>query len=216
MNFVLERVTQPSIEPVTLAEAIQHLREFSSISQATQDQLTALIVAGREWAEDYTGRALIEQRWRLTVGSGSLPFAYTDSNTVSGIYAGVFDPRTDGILLRKSPVIALVSVASVDSLGVETALDVADYEVMEADSKWPRVVASWSGSTLRFVYRAGFAAGVGSPDPTPDAALVPERFKQAIKLWVEAMYDRDEKLMPMLLIAAEMLLKPERAELQLA
>jgi len=215
MNFVLERVTQPTIEPITLAEMRLHLRAYDGVT-AEDDAIEALTKAAREWVEDYTGRALIEQRWRLTVGNGVIPFGYTDSNTVSGIYAGVFSPTAAGIPLRKSPVIALVSVASVDSLGVETALDVADYTVMERESKWPRVLGSAGAGTLRFVFSAGFAPGVGSPDPTPDPALVPERFKLAMKLYAEALYDRDEKLMPLLLEAAANIIKPERADLQIA
>lgn len=215
MNFVLERVTQPVLEPITLAEMRLHLRAYDGVT-AEDDAIEALTKAAREWVEDYTGRALIEQRWLLTVGNGVIPFGYTDSNTVTGIYAGVFSPTAAGIPLRKSPVIALVSVASVDSLGVETALDVADYTVMEAASKWPRVLGSVGYGTLRFVFSAGFAPGVGSPDPTPNVALVPERFKLAMKLYAEALYDRDEKLMPLLLEAASNIIKPERADLQIA
>ena len=37
--------------------------------------------------------------------------------------------------------------------------------------------------------------------------MVPERFKQAMKLWVEAHYDRDEKMMQQLLDAAENIAK---------
>ena len=215
MNFVLERVTQPVIECISLEQMRLHLRAYDGVT-AEDDAIEALTKAAREWVEDYTGRALVEQRWRLTVGNNVIPFGYTDSNTVSGIYAGVFSPTAAGIPLRKSPVIALVSVASVDSLGVETALDVADYTLMDAASKWPKLAGSLGADTLRIVYSAGFAPGVGSPDPTPDPALVPERFKFAMKLYAEALYDRDEKLMPLLLEAAANIIKPERAELQIA
>lgn len=213
MNFVLERITQPAIEPVTLAEAKLHLRAYSATTEDAA--ITALITGGREWVEDYTGRALVDQTWRLTVSESAIPFSFTDLNTVTGIYIGVFTPNANSILLRKAPVLALVSVASVDSVGVETALDVADYEVMEPDSKWPRLVASgsWFG-TMRIMFRAGFADRLGSP--VEDASVVPERFKQAIKLWVEAMYDRDEKMMNTLLEAAQTIIKPERSELQIA
>jgi hypothetical protein len=37
-----------------------------------------------------------------------------------------------------------------------------------------------------------------------------------MKLWAEAMYDRDVALMPLLMEVAERLTKPERAELCLA
>lgn len=216
-KFVLERVTQPDIEPVTLAEMIQQVHEFSSIAQAAQDELTGLIKAAREWVEDYTGRALIEQRWRLTLLSDSATLGYTDTNTVTGIYVGEWSPSVAGVLLRKSPVLGLVSVSTITSSGVETAQSVAGYEVREANSKWPRFAAlsgTWGGDSMRIVFRAGFADRLGSP--TQDATVVPVRFKQAIKLWAEAMYDRDEKTMGTLLEAAKTLIKPERSELQIA
>ena len=53
MNFTLERVTQPDIEPVTLDEMKRHLRCFMSVTDE-DDDITALIVAAREWIEDYT------------------------------------------------------------------------------------------------------------------------------------------------------------------
>lgn len=217
MNFVLERVSGPSIECITLAEAIQHVREFATISQAAQDELTGLVVAAREWVEDFTGRVLVDSKWRLTLFDGTYPFDYTDTNTVTPIYRGTLAPNFSGIQLRKSPVLALVSIASVDSLGVETALNIADYEVREPDSKWPRLVAlsggSWTG-TMRIVFRAGFADRLGSP--TEDASVVPVRFKQAMKLWVEAHYNRDEKMMKILLDAAEGVIRPEKADLSFA
>ena len=212
MNFVLERVTQRVVEALTLAEMKLHLRTYSS--NTDEDALiSALIKAAREWVEDYTGRVLVDSTWRLTIGNVVWPVQPTDTNTVTGIVATA---DWKGIPLYKSPVIALVSVASVDSLGVETALDVADYTLMDAASKWPKLAGSLGADTLRIVYSAGFAPGVGSPDPTPDPALVPERFKLAMKLYAEAIYDRDEKLMPLLLEAAANIIKPERADLQIA
>lgn len=215
MNFLLERVSGPEIEPVTVAEMIQQVREFSSISQATQDELGALIVAAREWVEDSTGRALIDQTWRLTVGDYVNVFANVDSDTVSGCYRGAWVPRADGsILLRKSPVLAITSFVSVDAAGAETAIAPSTYALREADSKWPSVVAlnggSWNSGTLRITFRAGFADRLGSPQEGAD--VVPVRFKQAIKLWAEGHYDRDEKLIAL----AESLIEPESANLRLA
>ena len=52
--------------------------------------------------------------------------------------------------------------------------------------------------------------------PTGSAADVPERYKQAMKLWIEANYDRDDKMMALLLDTAERLIRGERAEMSLA
>lgn len=214
--FTLERVTQPSVEPVTLAEMKLYLREFSSAT-ALDNEITGLIQGAREWVEDFTGRALVEQSWRLTISDVAVPYMYTDTNVVTGIVSILPD---GGIQLRKSPVIAISSFVSVDSAGDETAIDSTTYEVREADSKWPRLVpltgAIWTTGTFRIVFRAGFAAGLGSPDPTPDVSLVPNRFVTAMKLWAEAMYDRDEKMMKLLLDTAENIIRPERSDLSMA
>ena len=214
--FTLERVTQPEIEVVTLGEMKVHLRGFASV---TEDDATIneMIVAAREWAEDFTGRALIDQTWRLNIGDVVAPFANVDSDTVRGVYTGVTMASADGgILLRKSPVLAITSIKSVDSLGAETTLGAGTYQLREADGKWPRVVplsGSLSGN-LRIVYRAGYADRVASPGEEAD--VVPARFKQAIKLYCEALYDRDEKMMEKLIEVAQNLIRPERCDLQMA
>src|SRR6266545_7389876 len=147
MNFVLERLTQPEMEVVTLAEMKRHLRLFSSVTDEDAD-ITALIVAAREWVEDYTGRVLVDQTWRLTLpgrpGSfaggdivggtrdGTLPVGY-------GYYSGLWVWSSKGeIPLRKSPVIAITAFKSVDQAGTETTVDPATYQLREPDSKWPR------------------------------------------------------------------------------
>jgi hypothetical protein len=218
MKFALERVTQPDIEPVTLAEMIQHMREFTSIPQAAQDELTRLTKAAREWAEDYTGRALIDQTWKLSIGADNFNFGFTDANRVTGIYYGDWFANANGIMLRKAPAIAIISFTTVNADGTETVVSPTLYEIREANSKWPRLVglngSTWNGCEMRITFRAGFANRLGSP--TQGAEVVPERFKQAIKLHAEAHYDRDEKMMQILLDAAEGLLKPERSELGMA
>ncbi len=231
MRFALQRLTQPEIEPVTLAEIIQHVREFASISTAAQNELTALIAAGREWVEDYTGRVLIDQTWRLTLigrsGSyaggdnvygtrdGRLPVGY-------GYYSGLFQTGRHGeISLYKSPILALTKFVTVDAAGAETNVDPTTYELRDAGAKWPRIVAlngatwaTWLTGDMRIEYRAGFADRTGSPQF--GAEVVPERFKQAIKLWVEANYDRDEKMMTLLLQAAQNIICSESSDLSMA
>ena len=67
MLWALELVSGPEIEPVTLAEAKRHLREYDDVTTNDAD-ITALIQGAREWVEQYTARALIDQTWRLTFG----------------------------------------------------------------------------------------------------------------------------------------------------
>jgi len=103
MQYVLERVTDPDIEPVTLAEVREHLGEFAG-NTAKDDSITAMIVAAREWAEEYTGRALIDQSWRLTIIQRS---GYV-GDAVSGYrLTGRYEPVGTDLYLRRAPVLAL-------------------------------------------------------------------------------------------------------------
>lgn len=56
----LQLVVAPTVEPVTLAEAKAQLRVDTDDENA---YITDLISVAREWAEDFTGRALITQQW---------------------------------------------------------------------------------------------------------------------------------------------------------
>lgn len=213
MKFVLERVTEPEIEPVTLAEAKRHLGEFEDVT-TRDDDVTALITAAREWVEDYTGRALIDQQWRLTFGDA----ATVDAVTTPTVPNMATEALGTEIYLRKSPALSIVSFVSVAADGTTTAVDADDYELREADGKWPRIVAlngaAWTSGVYRLVFRAGYADRDVSP--AEGAEVVPERFKMAMKLWIEAMYDRDERMMSVLLDTAKGLIRSERADIGLA
>ena len=93
--------------------------------------------------------------------------------------------------------------------GTETTIDSDTYALREPDAKRPRMVAltgaTWPNATeLRITFRAGYADQTGSPQE--DASVVPQRFKQAIMLWVKGNYNEDEDCMR----AAKALLKPLR------
>jgi hypothetical protein len=125
-------------------------------------------------------------------------------------------------MMRKAPVIALTEFVSVDQAGVETPADPTSYQLREQESKWPRIVPlngiTWPTTGVfagfRITFRAGFCNLTGSP--TQDATVVPMRFRQAMKLWAEANYDRDPVMMPLLLNVAEQIIRPERADLSIA
>lgn len=181
--FTLVRVTPPEIEPVTLAEMKLHSRMFTDIT--TEDEMVeGLITEAREWVEDYTGRALIDQTWKLTVDPlrlNELPVP------VGAVSSG------QELFLHRSPVLELLTVTSVDSLGAETALDVADFVLRAADSKWPRLVApTWAGDELQIVFRAGFADRHLSP--AQGAELVPAVLKRAIKIIASHYYTHREPI----------------------
>jgi hypothetical protein len=228
VRFFLERITDPDSEPVSLVEMRQQVREFANVT-ANDVQYASLIKTAREWAEDFTGRALIDQKWRLTLlgrsGSyaggdnvygtrdGRLPVGY-------GYYSGLMQTGRQGeIALYKSPALQVTSFVTVDAAGAEADVDAATYELRDGGAKWPRLVAlngatwaSWLTGDMRIEYRAGFIDQVGSPS----VGTVPERFRQAILLYAEALYDRDEKMIDRLISAATNLIRPECVDLSLA
>lgn len=205
--FVLERLSQPEIEPVTLAEMKRHLRCYADVLTEDAD-ITGLIVSAREWVEEYTGRALVDQKWRLSLRGSPL---------VGGPPLVPFGLIDGELLLRRSPILALTAFKTVDAAGVETDVPVEGYQLREADSKWPRVTGLggvWPSGGLRIEFRAGYANRAGSPKD--GAEVVPTRFRQAMKLWAEANYDRDPVMMPLLLKVAAEIIQPENTNLQIA
>jgi hypothetical protein len=215
VRYVLERIIAPELYPVTVAEAKRHLGEYVGATDR-DDDISEMIAAATDWAESFTGRSLFDQTWRLTVDERAT--AAADSAQQSSSYiVGDTDWARDGIYLRRSPVLAVVSLKTVDAAGAETEVDAGTYALREETSKWPRLVGlngtGWSTGTFRVTFRSGYADTTGSPQD--DASVIPARFKQAIKMHVEAHYNRDAD-MERLLKAAENLLKPERCELGLA
>lgn len=191
-RWTLHRITDPDLEPVTLAEAKVQMRVDTSDEDDFHEEL---IVVAREWCEYHTGRALIDQTWQLR-------------------YEGYM--QQDGFWLRRSPVIAVQSfVYDVD--GVATTLDDATYVVDGAGTKWPRLLLAngqvWPQSfwarPLTIQFRAGYADRAASP--TEGAEKVPAAFKQAIKMIV-AFLDRNREASPDMVPNVKWLLDPLRAE----
>lgn len=190
MRWQLELVTGPEIEPVTLTEMKTHLREYSSVT-TRDDEITELIQAAREWLEDYTGRVMIDQTFRLSIDqTGDLWLDDPDTSLNDDSQ----QPARPGFYLRRSPILEVLSVKTVDADGEETTVAAGEYELRAAASKFPFLVptstATWQDSNLRITFRAGFADLTGSPQDT--ASVVPARFKQAMKLWTKGAYDGDE------------------------
>lgn len=185
LRFVLERLTPPEIEPVTLAEAKRHIRQFVNVTNEDAD-ISALIQVAREWVEDYTARVMIEQSWRLSVSRPLQNVGDVVSGFVRpGYYYGFTSwMKNGGIYLMRSPILAITAIYTVDAAGDETQVAADQYQLRDAGSKWPRVVplagAAWTGGDFRIEYRAGFADRLGSP--VTGAEVVPAVLKHAVKL----------------------------------
>jgi len=198
-TFTLERIVEPEIEPITLAQMKRHLRLWTDITNTDEDVLS-LIKGARQWAEDYTCCALIDQSWRLNVHA--------------------LDCEATSILLHRAPILEVLSVVHIDDEDVETAQNfpgspaLPNWALRDGDSKWPRLSqlddAVWYPGRYRIEFRAGYADRAVSPKQ--GAEVVPEMFMHAMKHYADAHWNRDEKMMEKLIQAAEKLLDPLRLE----
>jgi uncharacterized phiE125 gp8 family phage protein len=167
-KFVLK--TAPTVEPITLAEMKSFLRGPSSVEDA---DVTALITAARNYAEDYQNRPLITQTWELWLDDF---------------------PLHDCMPIRlKAGLQSVTSVKYYPDGGVETTfassnyiVDSADYVgkiVLNEDYQWPSEdLRAANGVCVEFI--CGYPIkdlGLITEDP---AGNVPEMTKTALKIWV--------------------------------
>jgi uncharacterized phiE125 gp8 family phage protein len=154
----IKRITQPSAEPVLLADV------KAQLSIATADTLvdaiiTRRIIEARQWAENFMGRTIMPSNWEI-----------------------VLDRFPNEVELFYPPATAIVSITYVDTYGVTQTMDSADYYLDEdAVPNWvlPVYGEVWPdtldiANAVRVRYTAGYA----------DAASVPSPIKEAIMLTI--------------------------------
>jgi len=178
--MIATRTVNPYTEPVTLDEIKDHLR----VEHNNHDsQLLGLIQASREWVEDYTHRALVQQAWKYYLQDW---------------------PSGDEFELPFPPLQSVTAIKYTDSNGTQTIWEDAssspttyDYEV-DTDSEPGRIILvygeTWPSTTLhpKNPIEIEFVAGYDDDgDSPPDYTVnIPEAIKNAIKLDVEIRYDR--------------------------
>lgn len=179
-TYGLVVVTPPATEPVTLAEAKDHLR----VDIANDDTLiAALSVAAREMVEVSLHRQLVDATYDMTLDR----FPGATAGSSSGVLFGA-----GGIIyLPRPPLQSVTSITYFDTAGVSTVLPTEDYLVDTAsiqgritpsvnERTWPSHEIRINAVTVRFV--AGFG----------DAAAVPSSIKTAILLLTADMYEHRE------------------------
>lgn len=165
MALVVTLITGPAVEPVTLAQAKLHLR----VDMPEDDTLIeGLIIAARQWVEQYCRRALVSQTWEL----------HLDSWPSGAVY------------LPWPPLVSVTSIKGTDEAGVETTVSASNYQAdtfsvpgrvtLKSTGTWPATTLRPGGCAVRYV--AGYGA----------AADVPQVFKQAILLLVGHLYENRE------------------------
>lgn len=166
----LTRTSDAATEPVSRDEAKAHLRVTATDEH---DLIDALIVAARQQAEEFTGRAFITQTWKLELD------AWPDSGVIE---------------LPRSPISSLSSVKYYNTSGTLTTLvDGTDYQkditsepariTTEPDKTWPSLETGRLNA-IEIIFVAGYGA----------ASTVPQSIKQAILLTIGAWYEHREEL----------------------
>ena len=166
----------PAVEPLSLAEALTHLREVAD-GGANDAYVTTLISTARAQCEARTGRVLISTPFLLTLPGFPLATARNPLAAVS---------------LHTAPVIAVQSVQYLDAAGTLQTLAAPAYKV-HAHLE-PAVIAPAPGASVGVwpavqagaldAVRIAFAAGYG-----PTSATVPEPLKQWMLCAIQHMYD---------------------------
>jgi uncharacterized phiE125 gp8 family phage protein len=154
--MALFRITEPALEPVTVAEARAWLR----LDHTSEDTLISeLIRAARSEVEQQTGLALIDQQWRMTADRW---------------------PVSDMMFLPRGPVTGILAVTVYAADGTPATLDPADY-VLDASSYPARLLLEKRATPGRRMngIEIDFACGHG-----PTGVEVPDTLRRAIKMLV--------------------------------
>lgn len=175
---------------MTLAEAKAQLRLNATADDAL---VTGLIVASRQWAEQYTGRIFINQSWRLWIDAAR-GFAQNWWDGVREAPVTVLNVDA-AILLPKPPLVSVTCVQYYDDSDTGSLWPATNYYVdtarepgrlvLRTGAIWPTPTRLVNGISVDYV--AGYGA---------DASCVPEAIKLAIKQLIAHWYEhRGEELL---------------------
>lgn len=172
----LKLITAPTIEPITLEEAKNHLKVDSGDDNAL---ITNLIKAAREVGETITHRAFITQTWKL-----------------------ILDQAPAEIEIPKPPLQQIIDIKVTDSAGSETAVSDTLYWVDASRDSRGRVKLRdgcvWPDHRYFASFAIQFKGGYGDT-----ASTVPLGIRQALLEAVAFFYDnRGGEPLPAGLVAA--------------
>ena len=194
----LVRVTEPTVNPVTLSEAKAHLRIDSDAEDAL---ISSLVTAATRWAEDYCDRTWCYTQWQMSTdsfyGNVGSPVQFglrADGNNIDGRQTVV--PNLDLELQRppmaQSGTATAVTITYTPSAGASTAtLSASEYRVDRLSTPgvcrplygqtWPSHLLDFNSTTV--TYWAGYSA---------DGTSVPDGAKSAIKMIVAHLWKNRE------------------------
>lgn len=169
--------TQPVTEPITLAQASEHLRVDS---EADQELIEALISTAREYADSVTGRVSSASGWKLIAGTWDSLRDNPWNNL--GEYSGAIT-----IPIFRTPLVSVASVKYIASGATSTTtMSTGDYTVITASEPGMILI---TGTLPALADRPDaiqieFTAGYASPYD------VPAMHRHAIKVLVANFYEQ--------------------------
>ena len=166
-NIRWAQTAQPAFEPLTLAEAKQHLR----VEVADDDALiTSLVAAARQYIEGRTGRILCSRAYLVELGG--------------------FLRDGQDIVLPVSPVSAVSSVSYFDSNGATQTLTAGNRLALHLHP--PRVRLPVSSSVWPETITVEDAVTVSLTAGYTSIGAVPETAKHAVRLLIGHWYENRE------------------------
>ena len=170
--MALTIVTGPTLEPLTLEEAEDHLRISETSTGVEDDLVLGYITAARRYSEKFQNRAYLHQTWNLILDDF---------------------PNGDYIEVPLPPLVSVTHVKYYPTGGTAATMTASTY-IVDTDSEPGRVHLGygevWPSATLRPAngVEVQFICGYGSA-----ASSIPLEIKQAIKLLVGHMYEHREE-----------------------
>lgn len=179
-----------TVPAVTLAEAKLHLRIDTSAEDAL---LTSLVVAATQDAEHLMGRAVMPQKWQLTLDTFFDPSVFSEPAplTIDIVRGPSYVTGSTALQLARPTVTAVDTVKYIDPTGVLQTLASTEYQLAAASDYTARLLPAYGKSwpairpqpeAVQVVFSCGYA----------DAASVPELVKAWIKLRVGALYENKQ------------------------
>lgn len=176
-------VTAPSVEPVALADVKQHARIDTT---ADDGFIPTLITGARQWVEQYTGRAIINQTWQLAIDQWpTVKEEWWDGVRDGAI--GALD-QMGFVSLPRPPLVSITSVQYFDNTDTAATWPSSNYfadTVRQPGRLCLRMGATWPTPTrLSNGIIITYVAGYGS-----SGTYVPEPIKTAIRQLVTHWYE---------------------------
>jgi uncharacterized phiE125 gp8 family phage protein len=173
-------VTGPAQEPVSVSELCAHL-ELDASAARNQSDAADLIADARTLVEEYTGLALINQSWRLTLDNWPAGREAWWDGVRQMAAQELYTMAQSSLSLPRYPLVSITSCTVYDEASNAAAVTVASVFDVDAYSKpgrltlrrgavWP--VALRASNAIEIVYLAGHGE---------QASSVPGPLKRAVK-----------------------------------